>query len=222
MNSNFYSDNLFETFRGIARYIEASTRLDGIRVTGLPLEEADSGVITVEFRDPDYSACTLTVEARPAIEQHKPSIFLDNAGNRWGAVRVRCQVSWPSFCTATDGQGERRVALMARVLKLAADIEHVYGAVYHRLLATAEQIRATREADDRFATHAWYKSLVLENSHGLKVGQARDALGCLPAGYSPLPGDVSDVVFARVHGGREMRYRIDRITADRVRFVRVA
>lgn len=171
----------------------------------------------LEFKPAQDVGCTLYVRVESPEGKYDRARIMDEAGNRWYAYAVKCEVSWCSWGSGDVVTTQRRLACMTEVTRLACEVERVFSTVFHRLDATADEIKAqeAKYAKDRAVSEI--KSLVISHAKGMKVGDTK-SVGIRPE--FDLTG-VGEVQVERKEGGRTFKYSASPECAGLVYFMRL-
>jgi hypothetical protein len=99
--------------------------------------------------------------------------FEDSEGNVWRQYNLVITTNWASYGGAHPAIQKKRLALMSEVTAFAQDILDFFPGPFHRLVKTAAQVKAEKEARESEETLNRVKHLVFTNRTKMRVGQER-------------------------------------------------
>jgi hypothetical protein len=169
----------------------------------------------LEFKPAQDVGCTLYVRVESPEGKYDRNRIMDEAGNRWYAYAVKCEVSWASWGSGDVLTTQRRLACMTEVTRLACEVERVFSAVFHRLDATAAEIAEQEAKYKKQAAEQEVKRLA--HAKGMKVGETK-SVG-IDSKFD-LKG-LGEVQVERKESGRTFKYSASAECPNLVYFMRL-
>lgn len=102
------------------------------------------------------------------------SLFEDAEGNVWREYTLIVTTNWASYGGSSPAVQMKRLALMGSVTAFAQDILDLFPGPFHRMVKTAAQAKAEKEAREGRETIERVKTLVSLNRTKMRVGQERE------------------------------------------------
>ncbi len=157
---------------------------------------------SLEFRPTSDTGAQLYVRVEGPDGSYHSSRVMDAEGNRWYAYRVKCEISWASWGSASTEVCQRRLAVMTEVTRFACEVERAFPDVFHRLDATAAEIKEQAKAHAKACAVEEIRRQVRALSKGMKVGNTKSFF----VGPKFDLADVGEVQVERTEGGRTFKY----------------
>lgn len=108
------------------------------------------------------------------FDENWSSLFEDAEGNVWREYSLVVTTNWSSFGGSAPAIQLKRLALAVFVTSFAQDILDLFPGPFHRMVKTAAQAKAEKEAREGQETIERVKTLVFSNRTKMRVGQERE------------------------------------------------